>query len=589
MSTRTKRKMLFIIISALAGLMTPKTSAMKLTLSDEGLMALDEYSRHVSGLKATILERRDIDGPGVEFDIYFPSNKSPGHSIYYFFSKDKLKEMLQDIDVASYDAFELKFTLISVDGSDSPDSGGTLIVGAHIGGAYRPEAISLSESKLIDAVSTTRIDPDVRISRVGFTAHMLTSRGWDPNGTTVTLLIEPCPDDIVIPQGKEDRRAKPEGKVIYVDSSASGANNGSSWIDAFKYLQDGLAQASESDEIWVAEGVYKPDQGQDKKKGDRTASLVLKKGAAVYGGFPSGGGAWEEIDPRVYITTLSGDLLGNDTKDIVPAKLLGDATRGDNSYHVVSGSGTDSYTLLAGCVITGGNATGAPQSSYDKGGGLYCRSANLTLSNCIFEGNSGMFGGGMYSLMGNPSLINCTFLLNYAHDSGGAMNNARSSPVLYNCVFGSNLAKEKGGGVYNGHNSPININCTFSGNAAYAGGGIYCDKSNPVITNCILWGNTSRYGELEPSQIYAVEADIYYSCIQELTEKSSGKGNIGLDPGFINAAENDYNLKAGSPCIDAGINDALPPEIDTDVDGTLRLRDGNNDGTTTIDIGAQES
>jgi len=583
----TKRKMFLIIIAGLAGLMTAKTSAMNLTLSDEGLMGLDEYSRHISGLKATILDRRDVDGPGVEFDIYFPSNKSPGHSIYYFFSKDRLKEMLEGIDVASYDAFELKFTLISVDGSDSPESGGNLVVGAYIGRAYRPESISLSESKRRSAVSTTGISTE-RVSWVGFTAHMLTARGWDPNGTTVTLLIEPGLDDIAIPQAKEDGRAKPEGKVIYVDSSASGANNGSSWIDAFKYLQDGLAQASEDDEIWVAEGVYKPDQGQGKKKGNRAASFVLKKGAGVYGGFPSGGGTWEDIDPRVHKTTLSGDLLGNDTKDVVPAKLLGDATRGDNSYHVVSASGTDFYTLLAGCVITGGNATGATQSSYDKGGGLYCKSGSLTVLNCVFKANSGMFGGGMYSLLGNPVLMNCTFLLNYAHDSGGAMNNSRSSPVLYNCVFGSNLAKEKGGGVYNGHNSPIKINCTFSGNVAYAGGGIYCDKSNPVIANCILWGNSSRYGKLEPSQIYAIEADIDHCCIQELTEQLAGKGNIGLDPGFINAAENDFNLKAGSPCIDAGMNDALPPEIDTDVDGTLRLRDGNNDGTTTIDIGAQE-
>ena len=587
MSNPTKRKMVLIIIAVLAGVMTPKTSAINLTLSDEGLMALDEYSRHVAGLNATILDRRDIDGAGVIFDIYFPSNESPGHSIYYFFSEDRLKEMLEGVDAGSYDAFELKFTLVSVDGSDSPESGGFLVVGAHVGGAYRPESITLREGTQRSAVSTTRIDTE-RISSVGFTAHMLTTRGWDPNGTTVTLLIEPGLDDVAIPQGKEDRRAKPEGKVIYVDSSASGANNGSSWVDAFKYLQDGLAQASEGDEIWAAEGVYKPDQGQNKNAGDRTASFVLKKGVGVHGGFPSGGGALEDIGRQVRITTLSGDLLGNDSKEIVPAKLLGDATRGDNSYHVVSASGTDSQTLLAGCVITGGNAIGAPQSGYDKGGGLYSKSANLTLSNCVFKGNSGMFGGGMCSLMGDPLLINCTFLLNYAHDSGGAMNNSRSNPVLYNCVFGSNLAKEKGGGVYNGHNSPIKINCTFSGNAAYAGGGIYCEKSRPVITNCILWGNRSRYGMLEPSQIYAVEADINYCCIQGLTEELGGDGNIGVEPGFVNAAANNFHLNAGSACIDAGMNDALPSEIGTDVDGTPRLRDGNSDGTTTIDIGAQE-
>ncbi len=181
--------------------MAPKASATKLTLSDEGLMALDEYSRHISGLKATILEKRDIEGSGVEFDIYFPSNKRPDNAIYYVFSEQKLKDMFQGIDVTSYDAFELKFTIISVDGNDSPDSGGNLVVGAHINGSYRPEGISLSGSKPRNVISTTRIDTD-RIYNAGFTAHMLSSQGWDPNGTTVTLLIEP----VLIPVPFSDTR-----------------------------------------------------------------------------------------------------------------------------------------------------------------------------------------------------------------------------------------------------------------------------------------------------------------------------------------------------------------------------------------------
>jgi len=42
MLTRTKQKMFFVIILVLLELMAPKASAIKLTLSDEGLMALDE-------------------------------------------------------------------------------------------------------------------------------------------------------------------------------------------------------------------------------------------------------------------------------------------------------------------------------------------------------------------------------------------------------------------------------------------------------------------------------------------------------------------------------------------------------------------
>jgi hypothetical protein len=34
------------------------------------------------------------------------------------------------------------------------------------------------------------------------------------------------------------------GKVIYVDDDAAGANNGMSWVNAYVYLQDALADAN---------------------------------------------------------------------------------------------------------------------------------------------------------------------------------------------------------------------------------------------------------------------------------------------------------------------------------------------------------
>ena len=48
--------------------------------------------------------------------------------------------------------------------------------------------------------------------------------------------------------------APPPGPIIYVDLNATGANDGSSWTDAFTDLQVALAVASAGNEIRVAEG-----------------------------------------------------------------------------------------------------------------------------------------------------------------------------------------------------------------------------------------------------------------------------------------------------------------------------------------------
>ena len=63
--------------------------------------------------------------------------------------------------------------------------------------------------------------------------------------------------------------------------------------------------------------------------------------------------------------------------------------------------------------------------------------------------------------------------------------------------------------------------------------------------------------------------------------------NIDVDPLFVNRGADDLNLNFGSPCIDAGSNMA-PGIEDKDIEGALRMADGNGDGTATVDIGAFE-
>ena len=159
--------------------------------------------------------------------------------------------------------------------------------------------------------------------------------------------------------------ASASGATIYVDASATGANDGTSEMNAYNYLQDALAVATSGDEIWVAEGVYKPDQGAGVTAGDQTATFQLISGVAIYGGI--GGG--ESI--------LSGDLAGDD---------VGFTNNDENSYHVVT-SWIDVTAVLDGFTITGGKTQGGGGFPEDYGGGMCNWHSNPTVSNCVFTWN----------------------------------------------------------------------------------------------------------------------------------------------------------------------------------------------------------
>lgn len=180
------------------------------------------------------------------------------------------------------------------------------------------------------------------------------------------------------------------GRIIYVDANASGANDGSSWTDAYNYLQDAFADANSNgdvNEIWVAEGIYKPDKGgSSNTPGDRTATFQLINGVAIRGGY----GEFGAVEPNArdvngYETILSGDLDGNDVEVIDPCDLLDEPTRSENSYHVVTGSGTDETAVLDGFTITASTANGSyPDGS---GGGMYNDSGSNDTAKLYIDGD----------------------------------------------------------------------------------------------------------------------------------------------------------------------------------------------------------
>jgi hypothetical protein len=266
------------------------------------------------------------------------------------------------------------------------------------------------------------------------------------------------------------RYAKPNGK-----------NTGActSWAIACN-LQRALAQAQPGNQVWVAKGTYKPGTF-------RTDTFILKNGVAVYGGFVVGG-SFGARKPAVNKTILSGDI-----------GTVGNAT--DNSFHVVTGSGTDGTAVLDGFIIQSGYAVNGLQSSQLVGGGMYSDSGSPTLRNLVFQLNTAYNqGGGMYNWNSSPSLTNVTFQWNSGGTiGGGGMYNDNSSPQLNGVTFNGNSAGTDGGGMYNnnftGPSNPVLNGVTFIGNTANYGAGLDNRGSNPTLTNVTFSGNAAaNYG-----------------------------------------------------------------------------------------------
>ena len=455
---------------------------------------------------------------------------------------------------------------------------------------------------------------------------------------------------------------------VFVDKRAAGAKNGSSWTNAYTSLQDALDTAQAGNEIWVAQGVYKPDAGKTVVLGDRTATFELKSSVAIKGGYAGLGRPDPNArDMTAYETILSGDLKGDDSPVAQSFDLYSDIRRTDNSLHVVSAWSTDSKTVLEGVTITAGNGIdgagiclirsnpvisqcvlranragqlsgdglegwgqGAGVSCYQsvpvlrgcvflsnwaggQGGGLYTVESSPTLTDCVFQDNeAGRQGGGVYAQDSNQVCIDCTFYANWSwdggalysdegsdsrvtncrflgnagHGSGGAVFAAGRGLEMTNDLFSGNLAFADGGAVVLARGSGMWTNCTFNrnlANGAQTGQALTVRGTTAVLTNCILWdhvGNTQ--GQIAVTgtsqnhgEVIVSHCDVLAGAAGVLRKGTAivtwGAGNLNVDPRFQNPAgadhvvgtlDDDLHLRAGSPCIDAGDDVAVPTDID---------------------------
>jgi hypothetical protein len=272
--------------------------------------------------------------------------------------------------------------------------------------------------------------------------------------------------------------------IVYVNTLASGNNDGTSWQNAYIDLQSALNSSIVDAEIWIAKGTYKPTAGTNR---NQSFGLFGKK--QLYGGFSGVETNRNQRNWESNPVILSGDIGIADNSS-------------DNSYNVVSAFGVDSSLLLDGLVIRDGNYS---ITNAAGGGGLFI-TGNSSVSNS------------------KPIIRNCKFIENRSSGTGGAINilciggtstSGVVTPIFMNCIFDRNQSRNGGGAIY--RKGPMNpddtlrfINCSFINNRCteYLGGAIFIQdpqSSGLLIKNCLFEKDTA----LEGGAIAYLTSDTY--------------------------------------------------------------------------------
>ncbi|QRM88141.1 T9SS type A sorting domain-containing protein [Lacinutrix sp. WUR7] len=397
------------------------------------------------------------------------------------------------------------------------------------------------------------------------------------------------------------------GSVIYVNHAATGADDGTTWSDAFAHLEDALAIATGNDQVWVAQGTYIPTTTN---ADPRKATFTVLNGTKLYGGFNTSETTVSQRDVTNNVTILSGDLLGDDNDVITDDE----ATRQDNAYHVLSMKGAIANVIVDGFTISSGNANGGyyvwgyvySQYSDRRGAAVFLNpvvtsnNVTATIQNCVLEKNSATYGSvfagfgpvnaATHNRYFRGNFTNCVITNNYSlnsgafeyHGSSGEGYNAYgtvTNSLFYNntSLNGASCLSLAASTTNSGNTGGLNVtvvNATFANNVGANGSVVeMAQASNSKIRNSIIYDN----GSTTPFSITTSGSVVSNSIVE-----GGQQGATNVDPLFINSGINLFQLNTGSPAIDAGDNSFIPSTILNDISGRTRFMN------TTVDMGAYE-
>lgn len=271
--------------------------------------------------------------------------------------------------------------------------------------------------------------------------------------------------------------------TVFVDSTATGADDGSSWTNAFPTLKQAMKELRLYPEdycgayvVCVAEGTYTSG-----------SQIVLLDGIDLYGGFRSGGTI---RNPSTFETRINGDLGG-----------------GNYASHILRGSAIDSVVVDGFTIMNGLKDNGAGNG----GAAIFLGSSYPVFRNCTIRNNettNGYLGGAVHIRSSEANEVtlfeDCVFENNTCHDApGGAAYLHRAYASFEDCTFEGNTARHSdGGAVYcfaenEGDAGLFFTGCTFHENTADTGNGgaIYLtNESTAQVSECTFDSNDAQFG-----------------------------------------------------------------------------------------------
>ncbi|PKL85756.1 MAG: hypothetical protein CVV22_06260 [Ignavibacteriae bacterium HGW-Ignavibacteriae-1] len=421
--------------------------------------------------------------------------------------------------------------------------------------------------------------------------------------------------------------------IYHVKIDGSDENSGLTWNEPFLTLQKALDMAEDGDQIWVAEGIYKPTYDYGLNIGEQGKHFKLKPGVGLFGGFSADGvPTFEDRDHYLYQTILCGDL--NDDDYWNESEMMWE-NREDNCFHVFympDFLNLNAQNVLDGFVIRNGHALKTDENEnpfFGLGGGIFIMDNILRINNCIFKHNFANYGGaiGVFHDSRSPGnakldLYNSMVIDNIALIHGGGME-IFADVKLVNCVIARNRAIEGLGGGIDASFVPFKTcslsiyNCTITENTAYNGGGGLCLESQDTQGLELPTGDVAILNSIISGNIcirFSATDEIYGVYLNSLGEELTGKVYINYcilgdgyqssednyivvsntsnqTPKFVGTGEHPYMIQQTSPCLDAGSSIPLHANNEPfDIRGSKFPRKLNGlDGTEgTIDIGAYE-